>query len=164
MTQEIGKCRDGLYFLCSRCLMVSSTSCFSISNSVIENSTYSSHSCLLHSPVIDSNSVLFSRDNEDLLWHNRLGHVPFAKMKAIDSIPANFKTKQPFVCPICPMSRQTRLPFPKSTTHSTKLFELLHVDLWGPYNTTTHDNHKYFITLVDDCSKIHMDTSFELQE
>ncbi|KAH0674692.1 hypothetical protein KY284_014877 [Solanum tuberosum] len=168
--QEIGKCRDGLYFLCSRCLINSSAgraanaSCLSISNSVMNNHASSSQSCLLHSHVTSSiscnnnehivlNSVLYPRNNEDLLWHNRLGHVPFAKMRTKDSIPVNFKTKQPFLCPVCPMSRQTRLPFSKSTTQSTRLFELLHVDLWGPYHTPTHDNHKYFITMVDDYSR-----------
>lgn len=39
----------------------------------------------------------------DLLWHNRLGHVPFIKMKGISSIPVNFAPKQPFFCPICPI-------------------------------------------------------------
>ena len=51
------------------------------------------------------------------------------------------------------MARQSRLPFPPKTHTTTGIFELLHVDLWGPYQTTTHDNFKYFITLVDDFSK-----------
>lgn len=51
------------------------------------------------------------------------------------------------------MARQSRLPFPPKTHTTTGIFELLHVDIWGPYQTTTHDNFKYFITLVDDFSK-----------
>lgn len=50
------------------------------------------------------------------------------------------------------MARQTKLPFP-SKSHTTKIFELIHVDLWGPYYVATHDNFKYFITLVDDFSR-----------
>ena len=33
------------------------------------------------------------------------------------------------------------------------IFGILHVDLWGPYHTITHDNHKYFLTMVDDYSR-----------
>nr|XP_025884882.1 uncharacterized protein LOC104645967 [Solanum lycopersicum] len=32
----------------------------------------------------------------DLLWHFRLGHVPFVKMRGLTSIPVKFSTKQPF--------------------------------------------------------------------
>ena len=51
------------------------------------------------------------------------------------------------------MARQSRLPFPPKTHTTTDIFELLHIDIWGPYQTPTHDNFKYFITLVDDFSK-----------
>lgn len=89
----------------------------------------------------------------DLLEHNRLGNVPFVKMKGISSILVAFAPKQPFLCPICPMARQTRLSFPERTTLTTKPFELLHIDLWGPYHVTTHNKYKYFITLVYDYSR-----------
>ena len=32
------------------------------------------------------------------------------------------------------MARQTRMPFLESVTATSSIFELLHVDLWGPYN------------------------------
>ncbi|KAH0715981.1 hypothetical protein KY285_008848 [Solanum tuberosum] len=67
---------------------------------------------------------------DEFLWHARLGH--------------------PFTCVICPMARQTRIPFPESTTSTTKAFELLHIDLWGPYHIPTHDGYNYFLTMVDD--------------
>jgi len=51
------------------------------------------------------------------------------------------------------MARQTRMPFPESTTTTTKVFELLHVDLWGPYHIPTHDGYHYFLTMVDDHSR-----------
>ncbi|XP_075106863.1 uncharacterized protein LOC107828156 [Nicotiana tabacum] len=72
------------------------------------------------------NASMFDKDMIDLLWHNRLGHVAFAKMRGIESIPVHFSPKQPFICPICPMARQNRLPFPERTTVTTKIFEILH--------------------------------------
>lgn len=50
------------------------------------------------------------------------------------------------------MARQSRLLFPPKSHNSTSIFELLYVDLWGPYHTETHDNFKYLIILVDDFS------------
>lgn len=51
------------------------------------------------------------------------------------------------------MARQSRLPFPERTTLTTKIFEILHVNLWRPYHIATHDRHKYFITFVDDYNR-----------
>lgn len=51
------------------------------------------------------------------------------------------------------MSRQVRLSFSQRTTKSSKIFNLLHVDLWRTYHVSIHDNYKYFITMVDDYSR-----------
>lgn len=29
-------------------------------------------------------------------------------------------------------------------------FNLIHMDVWGPFSISTSNGHKYFITLVDD--------------
>jgi len=93
-------------------------------------------------------TCLSNGNNVDYLWHNRLGHVPFVKMNCISTIPITFSPKRPFMCP---MVRQTRLPFPATTTvSSTNTFDLLHMDLWGPYHASTHNYYKYFLTIVDD--------------
>jgi len=34
-----------------------------------------------------------------------------------------------------------------------KKFEVLHVDLWGPYKCRTYNGFQYFQTVVDDCSR-----------
>lgn len=56
-------------------------------------------------------------------------------------------------CDVCAQARQHKLPFTKSQIHTTTLFELVHVDTWGPYNTPTHEGYKYFFTIVDDFSR-----------
>lgn len=40
--------------------------------------------------------------------------------------------------------------FPTSTIRSSKPFELLHIDLWGPYKQPTHLGAKYILRIVDD--------------
>ncbi|XP_019231603.1 PREDICTED: uncharacterized protein LOC109212417 [Nicotiana attenuata] len=112
---------------------------FPIENSLSNYSSSSSYMCV--------------RDQVDVLWHNRLGHVPFVKMKNIVSLPVTFSSKQPFSCTICPMARQERLYFPQKTNTTNKILELLHIDLWGPYHVPTHEKYKYFMTIVDDFSR-----------
>ncbi|XP_060212195.1 uncharacterized protein LOC132639793 [Lycium barbarum] len=91
--------------------------------------------------------------SNDLLWHHRLGHVPFVRMKGIPSL-SHLPATQSFVCTIYLMARQARLPFPKKTSpSSSQPFELLHLDMWGPYHIPTYDKFKYFLTLVDDFSR-----------
>ena len=34
-----------------------------------------------------------------------------------------------------------------------KVFHLIHVDIWGPYRVETRGKHRYFLTIVDDCSR-----------
>lgn len=45
-----------------------------------------------------------------------------------------------------PLAKQTRLPFSKYLSVSTALFDLVHMDVCGPYNVSTHDkkNKKLF--------------------
>ncbi|KAH0685826.1 hypothetical protein KY284_016379 [Solanum tuberosum] len=195
---EIGRARNGLYFLCSKChtycpdhtsttlrnatSMPSSSSSSSLTSLSVHpvSSCKSSYNLLnfssdvstshahtntpvrsiccsndkIVSPVPTAASYASTANNPfitcishgnsvDHLWHNRLGHVPFIKMKRISSIPITFSSKQPFMCTICPMARHTRLPFPtKTIVSSSKPFDLLHMDLWGPYHVSTHDNYK----------------------
>ena len=87
------------------------------------------------------------------LWHKRLGHVSstvLSRMFSVNKQSACRISK----CLVCPYAKQTRNVFPKSSIKSTACFELLHVDLWGPYNTTTIDGKKYFLTIVDDFSRV----------
>ncbi|XP_070016954.1 uncharacterized protein [Nicotiana sylvestris] len=58
-----------------------------------------------------------------------------------------------FTCLICPLARQTRLPFHDSSIQSTHSFQLIHIDTWGPYSTPSHSGAKYFLTIVDDCTR-----------
>lgn len=90
----------------------------------------------------------------DILWHQRMGHLPFVKMISIPHISCKFFPKQSFTCPICPMARQQRLPFPERFTQSTSIFQLVHIDLWGPYHTSTYNGFRYFLTFVDDKSRM----------
>ena len=53
-------------------------------------------------------------------------------------------------CSVCPLAKQKRLPFTSSTHVSVPNFDLIHVDIWGPYSTPSLNGSRYFLTIVDD--------------
>ena len=86
-----------------------------------------------------------------------MGHISFRKLRYIPVLhdytsKINKDSCQP-PCDVCPRAKQHRLPFHNSFISSTKPFELVHVDPWGPYYTKTHTGHRYFLTLVDDYTR-----------
>jgi len=46
-----------------------------------------------------------------------------------------------------------KLPFPISHNRATKMFELLQVDIWGPYPHNIYNGCEFFFTTVDDFSR-----------
>ena len=67
------------------------------------------------------------------IWHQRLGYVPMGVIRKISTFHKFGNKFALHKCDICPLARQTRLPFPHSTSSSTCIFQLLHMDVWGPY-------------------------------
>lgn len=55
---------------------------------------------------------------------------------------------------MCPLAKQTRLSFPISTSLVDVVFSLIHIDLWGPYRVSTHSGHRFFLTIVNDYSRM----------
>ncbi|KAG8494583.1 hypothetical protein CXB51_012012 [Gossypium anomalum] len=110
-----------------------------------------SHSFNIHSTVC-MHSIL---DNNTSLWHARLGHVPSSKLHHVPFLQSlSFDDKLIHSCTVCPLARQTRQPFSHSVTRSPKPFDLVHLDIWGPYRISTHSGHRYFLTIVDDHSRM----------
>ncbi|CAN1261615.1 Retrovirus-related Pol polyprotein from transposon TNT 1-94 [Linum perenne] len=83
------------------------------------------------------------------LWHFMLGHGSLDNLcKSLGS-----KSSSDFHCRVCPLAKQQRLKFPCSDSQANNTFDLIHVDIWGPYSTPTFDGHRYFLTIVDDKSR-----------
>ena len=85
--------------------------------------------------------VFFSRT----LWHQRLGHPSDQVLHILKpSLNFNSPTESDHLCDTCHKAKQTREPFPLSEHKSTKLGQLVHLDVWGPYKITSRDGYKYF--------------------
>lgn len=98
--------------------------------------------------VGDSDLSLFD------LWHQRLGHPSEKVVKMLPAVrSSSLRKKLSKVCDICPMAKQTRDSFPVSLNKASRVFELVHCDLWGPYSVPSSCGATYFLTLVDDYSR-----------
>ena len=98
---------------------------------------------------------LDSSDSAFRLWHYRLGHPSSQRLTLLNNTVPRIKScnnTKPFDCRICPLPKQHRLPFTHSSSISLSCFDLVHVDIWGPYSTPSLNGSRYFLTLVDDHS------------
>ena len=99
-----------------------------------------------------NNKCLVTKTNsQSLRWHYTMGHPLFRVLKKL------YKDVNQDVCencPICPLAKQTKLPFPMSVSRTNDIFDLIHLDVWGPYKTVTHSDFRFFLTIVDDNSRM----------
>lgn len=93
-------------------------------------------------------SSIILKNNIPELWHCRLGHVPFVKLKHINVLDSPIKPTH--LCKICPQAKQHRNSFPTSISKVAEPFDLIHIDTWGSYKHATHNGFRYFLTIVDD--------------
>ena len=88
--------------------------------------------------------------SKEVVWLLRLGHALMSKIKSI--IRSN-KTSFEEVYLTCPISKFFNLPFTLRHTKTHNTFEIVHMDIWGPYRVPAHKACRYFMTLVDDESR-----------
>lgn len=94
-----------------------------------------------------------SLSDQYTMWHNRLGHAPVSKLKFINCIK-HCADASNTVCLTCPMAKFTKLSYQLSESRASKTFELIHTDIWGPYKVATRQKFRYFLTIVDDFSRM----------
>ena len=94
----------------------------------------------------------YSKESESFeVWHKRLGHAPLSKLRHITNI--SLPVQENKMCVICPMAKLTRQPFQSSLSKSQNMCELIHTHIWGPYRVPTYRKFRYFLTLIDDCTR-----------
>ena len=84
-----------------------------------------------------------------------MGHPSSSRLHLINSIIPDviFCDKELPVCTVCPLAKQKRLPFPNENNICSSIFDLVHCDIWGPFSVPSINGFKYFLTIVDDCSR-----------
>jgi hypothetical protein len=92
-------------------------------------------------------------------WHRTLGHVNFnylntlCKNKLLDGIPEELESEY-MKCKICIENKMNNRPFENNRSKAQNILEIVHTDLNGPHGTTGLNGEKYFLTFIDDYSKV----------
>ena len=106
---------------------------------------------LSHRPLV--NTSMSTPVTSHNLWHFRLGHLSGNRL---DILHQEF----PFIskhinetCDVCHLAKQRKLSFSQSMSRAFAIFELIHLDIWGPFSKISIHGHKYFLTILDDFSR-----------
>lgn len=91
-------------------------------------------------------------------WHLRYGHLNLRGLQLLSN--KNMVNGLPsinpleYVCESCALGKQAKNSFPvgKSKRVTSKL-ELIHMDLRGPMKTESLSGSRYFMVIIDDCSR-----------
>lgn len=78
-----------------------------------------------------------SKIEDQELWHLRLGHPSIKAMKHIMALKNKVDIVVHQECLIYPLVMQCRLKFPISDSKSSSIFELIHMNVWGPHRHPT---------------------------
>ena len=121
----LGKQKNGLYIL-EQCTDLGSIPIVKAASTTFHNTLYSF-------------ATVKKLDNDFHTWHYRLGHPSLSRMSFLSSVVPHVTHSDNDVslCTVCPLAKQKRLPFPNKNHLVSSSFNLLHVDIWGPYHTAT---------------------------
>ena len=93
------------------------------------------------------------------LWHYRLGHINFRDLKrlvksqAVRGVP-DINASRDRICGPCQLGKQTRTSHPPvNRLLTSRVLELVHVDLMGPMQNESLSGKRYVMVLVDDYSR-----------
>ncbi|KAG7571875.1 Reverse transcriptase RNA-dependent DNA polymerase [Arabidopsis suecica] len=103
----------------------------------------------------EASSFTGSVQDDSLLWHKRLGHPSLPALQKLVSIIPSLKSVslEKSHCSICPLAKQKRLAYVSHNNLASSPFDLVHLDVWGPFSVESVDGFRYFLTLVDDCTR-----------
>ena len=92
------------------------------------------------------------------LWHARLGHVNYSKLKImmqksmLKGLP-QLEINHEIVCAGCQYGKAHQLPYKDSKFKAKEPLELVHSDLLGKIKQPSTRGYQYLITFIDDFSR-----------
>ena len=103
---------------------------------------------------VGSLDVFNTKDDEIMLWHLRLGHTSFQYLKHLFPSLFSNKSVDSFQCEICRLVKHHHAHFPSRPYTPSKPFSLIHSDLLGPSKIPTMTGKKWFVTFMDDHTRV----------
>ena len=115
--------------------------------------TYKGKQAMPTADSLNPDNVFISEE----VWHQRLGHASFERMKQIENWEEKFKIPQnrPFgkPCMGCSKGKFTRRRKKTFRIHKAKeILEVTHTDIIGPFKTGMN-GYRFMITFVDEASR-----------
>ena len=99
--------------------------------------------------------VIFDSSKTDImLWHFRLGHPSFHYLKRLFPSLFSYKNPSSFQCEICALANMHRSPDFSRPYVPSKPFSLVHSDIWGPSRISTISGKRWFVTFIDDHTRM----------
>lgn len=111
--------------------------------------------------VIESENAFSTRTDKDIphgtisdlqLWHERLAHQNFKRIKEILSKRGVMIKENSSFCEACARGKAHKKSFPTSITKTKGIAELIHADLCGPMEMNSIGGSRYFLLFKDDFS------------
>ena len=99
-----------------------------------------------------------SKNDENWLWHRRLGHLRFSqirkacRLKAVLDLPY-ISIPENTICKPCQICKETKVHFSEKEGSTSKPLEHIHIDLCGPTRENSPCGKEYFILFIDDFSR-----------
>ncbi|PKU79458.1 Retrovirus-related Pol polyprotein from transposon TNT 1-94 [Dendrobium catenatum] len=101
-------------------------------------------------PQDDSHAAL-TTTSSSIPWHSRLGHPhPETLSVLARQFPDLAFVKQTNYCDSCNKAKSHKIFFNKSISVTSKPFDLIHTDVWGPAPLISLDGFRYYIIFIDD--------------
>ncbi|GAA0154676.1 transmembrane signal receptor [Lithospermum erythrorhizon] len=146
-------CDEGMRVVFSRYACMVSTG-----DSKIMQGTRSSDNCYLWDPEKPLKAMTIKHSDDATIWHRKLGHTNFRNLhqliskNAVKGLP-QLEVKEK-TCGDCQVGKQTRVSHHQlSLVTTSRLLELLHMDLMGPVQVESIAGKKYIYVCVDDYSR-----------
>ena len=108
-------------------------------------------------------SAMFAKgikvETELKLWHKRIGHINFQKLKGMQSKGViigllTFTEKEIIgVSEACQFGKQHRQPFPEERNVNKGILDVVDLDVCGPTQIGTFSGCRYYVSLIDDFSR-----------
>ena len=108
---------------------------------------------------VESAYVDRNRKNDTAdLWHARLGHVSYHKLKEMMEKPVvkglpHLDIRTDIVCAECQYGKAHQLPYKESEHRFKTPLELIHSDVFGPVKQISFGSMRYMVTFIDDFSR-----------
>ena len=92
-------------------------------------------------------------------WHRMLGHINFGylntlcKQELLTGIPKELESEF-MKCKTYIENKMHNVPFKNNRSRAKDILEIIHTDVCGPFKTTGFNGENYFVSIIDDYSKI----------